>query len=120
MTVMTVAYFELKKDYVDPNFRRFINHYKDGNTIQLPPFHGCAHRNKNETRKFINYANGYQYVTPSWQRYWKENIKSKYKTKNGFCYWTRYMNQTRNRYLFKNEGYFIYNCKLKTSSFCAT
>ena len=108
MTVMTVAYFELIKDYVHPNVKKFINHYNDGNTFQLPPFHWCAHINKNGTRKFINYANGYQCVTPSWQRCWKK-LKSKYKTKIGFCYWTRYMTQTRDSCLFKNKSYFVYN-----------
>ena len=71
------------------------------------------YHNKNGARKFINYANGCQCVTPSWQRYWKKYIKSKYKTKIGFCCWTRYMTQTRDGCLFKNNSYFVYNCKLK-------
>ena len=36
-------------------------------------------------------------------------LEKKYKTKIGFFYWTRYMTQTRDRYLFKNKGYLVYN-----------
>ena len=58
MPVMTVEYFELVKDYLHPNLKCFINEYKEGNLIILPPFHGCGHRNKNGTRKLINYTKG--------------------------------------------------------------
>ena len=67
----------------------------------------------NGKRKFINYTIGEHCVAPTWQRYWKKDIKPKYKTKIGFFYWTRYLTQTRDRYLFKNKGYFVYNYKLK-------
>lgn len=113
MTVTSVEYFELIKDYAHPNVERFVNDYKNGNKIIFPPFHGCGHRNKNGTRKFINYTNSYQCINPSWKLYWKKNVKTKYKTKIGFCYWTRYMTQYRDRFLFKNKGYFVYNHKLK-------
>ena len=33
MTVMTVAYFEHVKDYLHPNFKHFINEYKEVNII---------------------------------------------------------------------------------------
>ena len=56
---MTVDYFERIRDYVHPNVKKFVNYYKDGNLIQLPLFHGCCHRNKNGTKKLINYTNGY-------------------------------------------------------------
>ena len=67
----------------------------------------------NGKRKFINYTIGEHCVAPTWQRYCKKDIKPKYKTKIGFFYWTRYLTQTRDRYLFKNKGYFVYNYKLK-------
>ena len=113
MTIMTAAYFDSIKDYVHPNVNKFINYYRNGNRIELPPFHGCRRRNKNGTRKFIDYTNCYQCVTPSWRRYWKKDIKPKYKTKYGFFYWTRYMTRTRHRFLFKNTGYYVYNYRLK-------
>ena len=113
MTIMTAAYFDSIKDYVHPNVNKFINYYRNRNRIELPPFHGRKSRNKNGTRKFIEYTNGYQCVTPSWQRYWKKDIKLKYKTKYGFFCWTRYATQTRHRFLLKNKIYYVYNCRLK-------
>ena len=113
MTIMTAAYFASIKDYLHPNVNRFINYYRDGNRIELPPFHGCRRRNKNGTRKFIHYTNGYQCITPSWQGYWKKDIKQKYKTKYGFLYWTIYMTLTRHMFLFKNKGYRVYNYRFK-------
>ena len=113
MPVMTVEYFELVKDYLHPNLKCFINEYKEGNLIILPPFHGCGHRNKNGTRKLINYTKGHQCVTPSWKNYWKKDIKPKYKQNNDFFYFTRYMTQTKDRHLFKTKGYLVYNYKLK-------
>ena len=111
---MTVGFYELIKYYVHPNFNKLINYYKDGNRIETPPFHACGlHNKRNGTTKFIRYEIGEHCVAPTQQRYWKENIKPKYKTKIGFFYWTRYMTQTRDRYLFKNKGYLVYNYKLK-------
>ena len=105
MAIMTAGSYELTIDYVHPNFNKFI---------ELPPFHGCSLcNNRNGKRKFINYTIGEHCVAPTWQRYCKKDIKPKYKTKIGFFYWTRYLTQTRDRYLFKNKGYFVYNYKLK-------
>lgn len=39
MTVTSVEYFELIKDYAHPNVERFVNDYKNGNKIIFPPFH---------------------------------------------------------------------------------
>ena len=69
---MTAAYVDLIKDYVHPNVNKSINYYKGGNRIELPPFHGCRGRNKNGTKKFIDYANGYQCISPLWRCYWKK------------------------------------------------
>ena len=114
MSIMTVGSYELIKDYVHPNFNKFINYYKDGNRIETPSIHGCGfHDNRNGARKFTRYEIGEHCVAPTWQRYWKKNIKPKYKTKIGFFYWTRYMTQTRDRHLFKNKSYLVYNYKLK-------
>ena len=76
-------------------------------------FMAAKSRNKNGTGKYIDYTNGYQCLTPSSQRCWKKDIKPKYKTKYGFFYWTRHMTQTRNRFLFKNNGNYVYNYRLK-------
>ena len=78
MGIMRVGSYELIKDYVHPNFNKFINYYKDGNTIQTPPFHGSGlHNNRNRTRKLIRYEIGEHCVAPTWQRYSKKNVKQK-------------------------------------------
>ena len=109
---MTADYFDLIKDYVHPNVKEFIFHYKNGNRIELPPCHGCNRWNRNGTRKFIDYTNGHQCVAPSWKHYWKKDIKTKYKTKYGFFYWTRYMTQTRDFYFkIKATSFIIIDLK---------
>ena len=113
MTVLTVAYYNKVKDYIHPNLHTIIKDYRNGNLITLPSFHSCGHRNRNGTRKLIDYSHGHQCVTPSWKDYLKKDVRAKYKSKIGFCYVTRYMTQTKFRHLFKNKGYLVYNCKLQ-------
>ena len=48
-------YYETIKDYLHPGIHDFIQHYRCGNLIELPPFHGCDRVNKNGTRKLIMY-----------------------------------------------------------------
>ena len=112
MTVLTVEYFNKIKDYIHPNLQTIIKDYQNGNLITLPPYHGCGPRNKNGTRKLIDYARGYRCVTPSWELLGK-NVKTKYKRETGDFYVTRYMTQTKFRHLLKNKGYLIYNFKLQ-------
>ena len=104
MTVLTVEYFNKIKDYIHPNLQTIIKDYQNGNLITLPPYHGCGHRNKNGTRKLIDYACEYWCVTPSWRSYWKKDVKAKYQHKTGDFYVTRYMTQTKFRHLLKNKG----------------
>ena len=47
-------YYEAVKDYLHPGIHDFINHYRWGHLIDLPPYHGCNRVNKNETRKRSN------------------------------------------------------------------
>ena len=112
MGLMHADYYETVKDYLHPGIHDFIEHYRCGNLIELPPFHGCNRVNKNETKKLIMYEMGEQCAVPTWKRYWRKP-KPKYRRKIGFLYWTRHMTQTRFRYLFKNKGNFVYNFKLK-------
>ena len=113
MPVLTVEYFNKIKDYVHPNLQTIIKDYQNGNVITLPPFHGCGHRNKNGTRKLIDYAHGYRCITPSWRSYWKKDVEAKYQRKTGDFYVTRYMTRTKFRDLVKNKNYLVYNFKLK-------
>ena len=66
MAVFSVEYYVMIKDYLHPNLRYFIGRYTEEDTIRLPPFHGCGHKNKNGSQKLINYNNGDQCLTPSW------------------------------------------------------
>ena len=56
MTLLTVEYFKKIKDYIHPNLQRIVKDYQNRNLINLPPYHGCRHRNKYGTRKLIDYA----------------------------------------------------------------
>ena len=110
---MTVRYSELVKDYLHPHLNSFINHYRDGNYINLQLYHGCNHLNENGTRKEIKYNLGQQCIIPTNKCYWKK-AKDKYRWKIGnSIYWTRYMTRTNLRHLFRNKGSFVYNFKLK-------
>ena len=63
-----------------PHLNDFINCYRDGDIISLPPYHGCNHLNRNRTRKEIDFNLGYQCIVPTDKRYWGET-KDKYRRK---------------------------------------
>ena len=69
----------------------FIEHYRCGHLIDLPPYHGCNATNKNGIRKLIRYEIGKQCVSPTWKCYWKKpsEIRPKYKKTIGVFYWAR-------------------------------
>ena len=110
MAHITVEYYEQVKDYIHPHMNQYIKHYRYGNVIDLPLYHGCNRLNKNGARKEIEYNLGYQCVIPTYKRYWKET-QDKCKKRN--FYWKRYMKRTNCRHLFKNKGNFIFKYKLK-------
>ena len=112
MALMTGNHYELIKNYLHPKIHTFISHYKSGNLIDLPLFHGCNHVNRNGTRKIIRYEIGEQCVVPINKRYWKKP-NPKYRRKIGLRYCTRHLTLTNLRYLFKNKGNFVCNYKLK-------
>ena len=58
MGLLIDTYYERLKDYLHPNIRTFINHYKDGHLINLPIYHVCDKVNRNGTRKLIRYEIG--------------------------------------------------------------
>ena len=103
MVFLTVEYYEQIKVYLHPHVKKFINDFRNGNVIQLLPYHGCNRLNRNGTRKYIDYGRGCQCVLPTHKRYWKKT-KDKYKERG--VYWTRYMTQSSIRHLFKNKGNF--------------
>ena len=113
MPILTTETFNNIKDYLHPNLDKIIREdkLKDDKLIVLPPFHGCGYKNKNGTKKLIDYGRGHRCITPSWRRYWKKNVKDKYLRKRYPT--TRYLLNTEYRNLFKNKGNYVYNYKLK-------
>ena len=100
-------YFDKMKDYFHPNVVTFIDHYTDDTGfVELPPFHRCGLKNRNGTKKLVDYRNGNQCLCGVWS---DENSKVEY----GTYPMTRYMTQGRFRYLYKNRGNCIWNYKTK-------
>ena len=113
MPILTTETYNSIKDYLHPNLHKIIEEdkLKDDKLICLPPFHGCGYRNKNGTKKLIDYGRGYRCIVPSWRRLWKRDVKNKYLRKKYPR--TRYRLNTDYRNLFKNKGNYVYNYKLK-------
>ena len=113
MVILTTETFNNIKDYLHPNLNKIVKEgkLKDDKLIILPPYHGCNYKNKNGTRKSIDYGRGYRCITPSRRRYWKNNIKEKYLRKEYPR--TRYRLNSEYKNLFKNKDNYVYNYKLE-------
>ena len=113
MVILTTETFNDIKDYLHPNLHKIVkdDKLKDDKLIVLPPYHGCGYRNKNGTKKSIDYGRGHRCITPSWRRSWKKNVKDKYLNKKYPK--TRYRLNAEYRNLFKNKGNYVYNYELK-------
>ena len=115
MVLLTDEYYNAVKDYLHPNIHKFVNHYRRGNFIDFPHYHGSDKFNRNGTRKFIKYKIGEHCVASTNRPCWKIT-KNKYEhgpTNGKRQYWKRYMTWTNQRFLFKNKGNFVYNYQLK-------
>ena len=73
MAYFTLRYYNKVKDYLHPRLHKFINYYKHENKFDLPLFHGCSRKNRNGTRKLIEYNQGYQCIVPTNKAYWEKN-----------------------------------------------
>ena len=71
MTILTNDYYNQVKDYLHPNIHTFVDHYRNGDLIEFPIFHGCDHVNRNGIRKLIKYEIGHQCVVPTNCPYWR-------------------------------------------------
>ena len=74
-------------DLIHPNLMWSIDCYKKDNYYVFPTYHGCNYKNKNCTRKRIDYKSGEQCIRPIDIPYWTKT-KEKYKNK-GKVYFTR-------------------------------
>ena len=110
--ILTTETFNSISDYLHPNLHKIIKEdkLKDDKLIVLPPFHGCGYRNKNGTKKLIDYSRGYRCITPSWRRLWKINVRDKYLIRKN--YKTRFCLNPNYKNLFKNKGKYVYNYEL--------
>ena len=50
--------------HLHPNIAFNIDRYKEGHYCLFPSYHGCFYRNRNGTRKIIQYNKGEQCINP--------------------------------------------------------
>ena len=63
MGLMTDERYDQIKDYVHPKMYTFVEHYRCGHLIDLPPYHGHNATSKNKTRKLMRYEIGEQCIS---------------------------------------------------------
>ena len=89
------------------NIVTFIDYYTDDKgVVELPAFHGCGLKNRNDAKKLVDYRNGNQCLCDVWS---DENSKIEY----GTYPMTRYMTQGRFRYIYENRENCLWNYKTK-------
>ena len=94
--------------FFHPNLVSNIKRYKDGCYYLYPSYHGCSYRNRNGTRKKIQYNRGEQCVNLVHNSCWKR-VKKKYLGFPPRVYLTRYQKNyfknTRNLFLVQMLNY---------------
>lgn len=70
-------YFGCSDNSAEQNMQNSIKKLQDFLTKQAKIYHGCMKRNKNATRKVINFKRGKLCVWPSSNLSWKKDIKEK-------------------------------------------
>ena len=98
------------KDFIHPNITCNIDHYRKGNLVQLPEFHGCGLRNRNGFIKRVDYKRGFQCILVTSKPDWRKT-KNKYKLQR--VYNTRYNSQYDIGYLGNVEDYSYFNYSTK-------
>lgn len=103
--IFSSEYFEKMKGYFHPRLHRFIDNYSGANDdlILLPPYHGCGLKNRNGTKKLIDYSIGKQCLFPVWSN-GKEIRDSCYRPFTRYIYFNG-----KDRVLFKSKGNTIFN-----------
>ena len=75
--------------FLHPNLVSNIKRYKEGCYYLFAWYHGCSYRNRNGTRKKIQYNRGEQCVNPVQTSCWRP-VKKKYLGFSPRIYLTRY------------------------------
>ena len=60
MGLFTARYYDQVKDYLHPDLHDFVHYCRQGNIFDLPLYDGCNKKNRNRTRKLIEYNQGHQ------------------------------------------------------------
>ena len=81
-------------DLIHPNLMWSIDCYKKDNYYVFPTYHGCNYKNKNCTRKRIDYKSGEQCIRPIDIPYWTKT-KQKYKNKSKVYFTRRHKNRLK-------------------------
>ena len=87
--------------FLQPNLVSNIKRYKEGYYYFFPSYHGCSYRNRNGTRKKMQYNKIEQCVNPVHTSCWRP-VKKKYLGLPPRIYPTRY----RKNYFKNTQTYF--------------
>ena len=88
--------------FLHPNLVSNIKRYKEGCFYLFPSHHGCSTRNRNETRKKVQYSRGEQCVNVAHTSCWRP-AKKKYLGFSPRVYLTRY----RKNYFKNTQNLFL-------------
>ena len=91
---------------IHPNISNKIHKFKQGNYYVFPTFHGCNFKNRNGSRKRINYKVGNMCVSPTENIYWKDIANINKKKLPYKIYFTRYgyLNYGINSFITRKNG----------------
>ena len=110
MACLHIKNYSKFKDYIHPNIKHAINHYKKGYYYILPTYHGCCLKNRNGIRKRVDYKRVFRCILPTQNPFWKRT-KSKYEQL--FFSNTRYNTNYHIGTLAIIKGNYYYNYKTK-------
>ena len=60
MACIHIKNYSKFKDYIHPNTKHTINHYKNSYYYILPTYHCCGLKNRNGIRKRVDHKRGFQ------------------------------------------------------------
>ena len=89
--------------------RRNIKRYQHTDFYEIPLYHGCNKKNRNGTRKIIDYKRDEICVLPTNRHLWKPYEEVKFKHLPSKMYLTRYMSNTGLNSLAKSRGELWYD-----------
>ena len=110
MACIHIKNYSKFKDYIHPNTKHTINHYKNSYYYILPTYHCCGLKNRNGIRKRVDHKRGFQCILPMQILFWR---RTKSKFKQFYFYNTRYKTNYILGPLAIIKGNYYYNYKTK-------